>query len=198
MASTLKINNLDTASGTTITIPSGKTLVATSAGSLQAPQSIIGYTQSAYTSAGTYSSTNELTLASPLDGTYSYTTKRANSLLRVHVHFAPIRHYVTWEVHALRMYYSTTGQGGSYSTRFYLGSQSHYTETYNVSSNNVDCIGHITAGAAGTTYNIKMTVQGHTNGNTFAPNQYNLGNNTTGGSPTTDGFSFISCTEIAQ
>ena len=196
MASTLKINNLDTASGTTITIPSGKTLVATSAGSLQAPQSIIGYTQSAYTSATVYASSSVLTMAAPLDGTFSYTTKRANSLLRIHCHFAPMRHYVTWESHAIRMFYSTTGSGGSY-TKFYLGSQAHYTIDYNVSATNVDCISHITAGAAGTTYNIKLTVQGHTNGNSFAPNQYNLGSGQSG-SPTTDANSFISCMEIAQ
>ena len=32
MASTLKINNIDTASGTTITLPTGKTLVGTDEG----------------------------------------------------------------------------------------------------------------------------------------------------------------------
>ena len=34
MASTLKINNLDTASGTTITIPTGKQLIGTDVGSV--------------------------------------------------------------------------------------------------------------------------------------------------------------------
>ena len=95
MASTLKINNLDTASGSTITIPSGKTLIGTSNGSLQSPGNVIGYTQSAYTSATTYSSADQLTMSSPLDGTFSYTTKRASSILRVHCHFAPIRHFTT-------------------------------------------------------------------------------------------------------
>ena len=37
MASTLKINNLDTASGTTITIPTGKTLVGTDGQTFRAP-----------------------------------------------------------------------------------------------------------------------------------------------------------------
>ena len=41
MASTLKINNLDTASGTTITIPTGKTLVGTDSGSVKAPGTVI-------------------------------------------------------------------------------------------------------------------------------------------------------------
>ena len=196
MASTLKINNLDTASGSTITIPTGKTLVGTSDASIQSPGNVIGYTHSAYTSASTFASADQLTLSSPLDGTYSYTTKRASSILRVHCHFAPIRHFTTWETHAIRMFYSTTGSGGSY-TKFYLGSQSAYSESYNINANNLDCVGHITAGAAGTTYNFKVTVEGHSNGNTFAPNQYNVGSGTAG-SPTTDANSFISCMEIAQ
>ena len=63
---------------------------------------------------------------------------------------------------------------------------------------NVDCIGHINiTHAAGAVFNFKITVQGHTNGNTFAPNQINLGSGTAG-SPTTAVGSFISCTEIAQ
>jgi len=37
MASTLKINNLDTASGTTITVPTGKTIIGTDTGSIKAP-----------------------------------------------------------------------------------------------------------------------------------------------------------------
>ena len=41
MASTLKINNLDTASGTTITVPTGKTLVVTDTGGVKVPGSVI-------------------------------------------------------------------------------------------------------------------------------------------------------------
>ena len=41
MASTLKINNLDTASGSTITIPTGKTLVGTDSGSIKAPGTVL-------------------------------------------------------------------------------------------------------------------------------------------------------------
>ena len=47
MASTLKINNLDTASGSTITIPTGKKLVVTDAGGVVAPNQIIQTTQKA-------------------------------------------------------------------------------------------------------------------------------------------------------
>ena len=41
MASTLKINNLDTASGTTITVPTGKQIVGTDTGSFIAPGQIV-------------------------------------------------------------------------------------------------------------------------------------------------------------
>ena len=41
MASTLKINNLDTASGTTITIPTGKQIIGTDTGSIKAPGNIL-------------------------------------------------------------------------------------------------------------------------------------------------------------
>ena len=41
MASTLKINNLDTASGTTITIPTGKQLIGTDTNSIKAPGMVI-------------------------------------------------------------------------------------------------------------------------------------------------------------
>jgi len=54
MASTLKINNLDTASGTTITIPTGKTLVGTDAAAIRAPGHIVQVVQN-------YDNTNEAT-----------------------------------------------------------------------------------------------------------------------------------------
>ena len=41
MASTLKINNLDTATGTTITIPTGKQLIVTDTGGVRVPGSVI-------------------------------------------------------------------------------------------------------------------------------------------------------------
>ena len=41
MASTLKINNLDTASGTTITIPTGKQVIITDEGGLRVPGTVI-------------------------------------------------------------------------------------------------------------------------------------------------------------
>ena len=41
MASTLKINNLDTASGSTITIPTGKQLIVTDEGSVRVPGTVL-------------------------------------------------------------------------------------------------------------------------------------------------------------
>ena len=41
MVSTLKINNLDSASGTTITIPTGKVVVGTDGGTFKSPGQVI-------------------------------------------------------------------------------------------------------------------------------------------------------------
>ena len=41
MASTLKINNIDTASGSTITIPTGKQLIVTDEGSVRVPGTVL-------------------------------------------------------------------------------------------------------------------------------------------------------------
>ena len=41
MASTLKINNLDTASGSTITVPTGKQLIVTDEGAVRVPGTIL-------------------------------------------------------------------------------------------------------------------------------------------------------------
>jgi len=154
---------------------------------------IVGYSKSDYTSTSSYSSTDQLTFDSPLDGSFSYTTKLASSLLRVHVHFAPVRHFQTWETHAFRMFHSTSGSGGSY-TQFYLGTNLAYVEGLNLNSNNLDLHGHISAGSAGTTYNIKLTVEGHTSGRTFQANQYIIDSSTT----VNDANSFISVMEVAQ
>ena len=58
MASTLKINNLDTASGTTITLPTGKTLVGTDEGAFRVPGTILQVVQATTTSGANTSSTS--------------------------------------------------------------------------------------------------------------------------------------------
>ena len=166
----------------------------TASGTVQMPAGfIVGYTKSDYTSTSSISSTDQVTLDSPLDGTFSYTTKLASSLLRVHVHFAPVRQFSTWGTHAFRMFQSTSGSGGAY-TQFYLGTNLYYNESNSFNADNVDLCGHISAGSAGTTYNIKLTVEGHTNGRTFQANQYVIDSTTV----VTDANSFISVMEIAQ
>jgi len=163
-------------------------------GTIEMPSGfIVGYSKSDYTSTSSYSSTDQLTFDSPLDGTFSYTTKLASSLLRVHVHFAPVRHFQTWETHAFRMFHSTSGSGGSY-TQFYLGTNLAYLEGYSLNSQNLDLHGHISAGSAGTTYNIKLTVEGQTNGRTFQANRYRIDGTT----DVDDANSFISIMEVAQ
>ena len=156
----------------------------TSASTLEMPNGfIVGYTKSDYTSTSLFS----------LDGTFSYTTKLASSLLRIHVHFAPVRQFSTWGTHAFRMFQSTSGSGGSY-TQFYLGTNLYYNNGNSFNADNVDLCGHISAGGAGTTYNIKLTVEGHTSGRTFQPNQYVIDSTTA----VNDANSFISVMEISQ
>ena len=58
MASTLKINNLDTASGTTITLPTGKTLVGTDDGAFRVPGAVLQVVQVATTTTTSTSSTS--------------------------------------------------------------------------------------------------------------------------------------------
>lgn len=50
MASTLKVNNLDTASGSTITLPTGKQIVGTDAASIYAPGMVVQFVESSTTS----------------------------------------------------------------------------------------------------------------------------------------------------
>ena len=49
MASTLKINNIDTASGSTITIPTGKQLIVTDKGGIRVPDAVIQVVQNSTT-----------------------------------------------------------------------------------------------------------------------------------------------------
>ena len=85
MASTLKINNLDTASGTTITIPTGKALVGTDGGSIKAPGQIIQIvrTTPASTTHVTFSSTPPTMVEANTANRVTITPKYANSLLRL-------------------------------------------------------------------------------------------------------------------
>ena len=82
MTSTLKINNLDTASGTTITIPTGKTLVGTDAASIVSPDTIIQIKNfELTTTAGTPSTGSALEFSAGNRPTL--VAKRANSKLLI-------------------------------------------------------------------------------------------------------------------
>ena len=58
MASTLKINNIDTASGTTITLPTGKTLVGTDEGAFRVPGTILQVVQGTFGNKATSASSS--------------------------------------------------------------------------------------------------------------------------------------------
>lgn len=59
MASTLKINNLDTASGTTITIPTGKQLIGTDVGSVGGAGNVVQVVTTSFTTEFTRSGSTE-------------------------------------------------------------------------------------------------------------------------------------------
>ena len=82
MASTLKINNLDTASGTTITIPTGKTLVGTDAASIVSPDTIIQVRNFEMTTTATTASTG-VGLEISANNRPTLVAKRASSKLLI-------------------------------------------------------------------------------------------------------------------
>ncbi len=74
--STLFVNNLNTASGSTITIPTGKTLVGTDAQSIVAPEMVV---QTVSSGAFTTTVTISATTFTATGHTVAITAKRANS-----------------------------------------------------------------------------------------------------------------------
>ena len=84
MASTLKINNLDSASGTTITVPTGKQLIGTDINSIKAPGMVIQMQNAvlpggnAQTSAGSFIDTGL---------SCNITPKYSNSKILILVHY---------------------------------------------------------------------------------------------------------------
>ena len=76
MASTLKINNIDTASGTTITIPTGKQLIVTDEGAVRVPGTVL-QVQQAYARGGvTANSTTFVASGIDIDFTPKYATSK--------------------------------------------------------------------------------------------------------------------------
>ena len=86
MASTLKINNLDTASGTTITIPTGKTLVGTDEGTIRTPGTILQVKQTYFQTQATFSASGAFVSNINLD--CSITPKSSSSKILIQVMFS--------------------------------------------------------------------------------------------------------------
>ena len=102
MASTLKINNLDTASGSTITVPTGKVVVGTDGGTFKSPGQIIQtvhstsatWTPRFTTSSGSYVTTGHAVTITP---------KYSNSLIlhnySISSHVNAVNKYIYLAVH---------------------------------------------------------------------------------------------------
>ena len=80
--STLFVNNLNTASGTTITIPTGKQLIGTDSNSIKAPDMVVQVKH--HTHATTVTSTSNNTWVAS-GTTLTFTPKYANSDLYIYI-----------------------------------------------------------------------------------------------------------------
>ena len=133
MASTLKINNLDTASGTTITIPTGKTLVGTDSGSVKAPGTVIQVQTNIFnTETGTTSNSFSAT-----GGTVTITPKYATSHILVGVQgiLYLFGNSQTAEPRAGLKLYRSEGGGSDVEIKSFLDSGG-YTVKHEYSANN--------------------------------------------------------------
>ena len=77
--STLFVNNLTTASGTTITVPTGKKVVVTDQGGITAPGSVVNTVQFPITGGGSTSSTSDVAMLTC--GTYTTTLQNSKILI---------------------------------------------------------------------------------------------------------------------
>ena len=182
-ATNLQTSNIKSATGTAaITIADN--------GLVSGAGKIIGYHQQAYTDNTSYSDSDlgtgsEVTLASPLNGTWNYTTVKANSTLRFTLQICPIRHQSTWTNNIIKTYYSTSGSGGSY-TLFGINTQWGYTANSTTNEHAFHLTAILSSIAAATQINVKATVEragGSVGGAAgFHPNKYynNSGDITTG------------------
>ena len=79
--STLFVNNLNTASGSTITIPTGKTLVGTDEGTIRTPGAVLQVKQTVYTGTATYS--NSASVSDITGMTVTITPKSTSSKILI-------------------------------------------------------------------------------------------------------------------
>ena len=92
MASTLKINNLDTASGTDITIPTGKKLVVTDTGGVKLPGGIVQVVRSVVNNPSSTQTSSTSYIAVNSAPEVSITPKFAGSLIMIYCG-GPIAHF---------------------------------------------------------------------------------------------------------
>ena len=92
MASTLKINNLDTASGTEITIPTGKKLVVTDTGGVKLPGGIVQVVRSIVNNPSSTQTSSTSYIAVNSAPEVSITPKFAGSLIMIYCG-GPIAHF---------------------------------------------------------------------------------------------------------
>jgi hypothetical protein len=92
MASTLKINNLDTASGTDITIPTGKKLVVTDTGGVKLPGGIVQVVRSIVNNPSSTQTSSTSYIAVNSAPEVSITPKFAGSLIMIYCG-GPIAHF---------------------------------------------------------------------------------------------------------
>ena len=92
MASTLKINNLDTASGTEITIPTGKKLVVTDTGGVKLPRGIVQVVRSIVNNPSSTQTSSTSYIAVNSAPEVSITPKFAGSLIMIYCG-GPIAHF---------------------------------------------------------------------------------------------------------
>ena len=79
--STLFVNNLNTASGSTITVPTGKTLVGTDEGTIRTPGAVLQVKQTVYTGTATYS--NSASVSDITGMTVTITPKSTSSKILI-------------------------------------------------------------------------------------------------------------------
>ena len=121
MASTLKINNLDTASGTTITVPTGKVVVGTDAGTFKQPGTGVQLVRNQVnqTSHSNSDSSSFFTIGNTL---VTITPKYSNSLIRLvfsmYLHIQTGSPYYVYTVFRAISGGSTTNLGASTNNQF--------------------------------------------------------------------------------
>lgn len=144
--STLFVNNIDTATGTTITVPTGKQIIGTDTNSIKAPGMIIQvfdkqFSTATATTSGSFVDVNSASI--------TFAPKYSNSKLIFHGHFAA-------------RYDHNTSAGGAYNFNWNgsnVNSQSNYQMYDDGSGNRYRMVGLYGSITAGTTSSATIKLQ---------------------------------------